>query len=43
MHGWFADFLIDRSPRKPSQHTMKAYRQDFAAIANLLTAAGLPT
>ena len=35
---WFADFLIERAPRKPSEHTMKAYRQDFAAVASLLTA-----
>jgi site-specific recombinase XerD len=37
---WFADFLIDRATRKPSTHTIKAYRQDFAAVANLLTAGG---
>jgi hypothetical protein len=36
MPNWFADFLIDRAPRKPSAHTMKAYRQDFAAVAALL-------
>ena len=35
---WFADFVIDRATRKPSEHTMKAYRQDFAAVAALLTA-----
>ena len=34
---WFTDFLVDRAPRKPSAHTMKAYRQDFAAVAALLT------
>ena len=34
---WFADFLIDRATRKPSVHTMKAYRQDFTAVADLLT------
>jgi integrase/recombinase XerC len=33
---WFADFLVDRATRKPSAHTMKAYRQDFAAVAALL-------
>ena len=33
---WFADFLNDRATRKPSQHTMKAYRQDFTAVADLL-------
>ena len=38
---WFADFLIDRAPRKPSEHTMnKEYRHDFAAVASLLTAGG---
>ena len=35
---WFAEFLIDRAPRKPSEHTMKAYRQDFAAVGSVLTA-----
>jgi integrase/recombinase XerC len=30
-------FLQDRQTRKPSVHTMKAYRQDFAAIARLVT------
>jgi integrase/recombinase XerC len=35
---WFADFVMDRATRKPSAHTMKAYRQDFAAVAALLTA-----
>ena len=30
---WFAAFLADRGTRKPSAHTMKAYRQDFDAIA----------
>ena len=34
---WFTEFLHDRQTRKPSAHTMKAYRQDFAAIANLVT------
>jgi hypothetical protein len=29
-------FLGDRAVRKPSQHTAKAYRQDFEAIATLL-------
>jgi site-specific recombinase XerC len=36
--GWFAEFLIERATRKPSEHTMKAYRQDFAAVAALLSA-----
>src|SRR5271166_6652422 len=34
---WFTQFLNDRQTRKPSAHTMKAYRQDFAAIAFLVT------
>ena len=38
MPNWFTDFVIDRATRKPSQHTMKAYRQDFTAVAALLTA-----
>jgi integrase/recombinase XerC len=36
--GWFVDFLDDRATRKPSAHTMAAYRQDFAAIAAQLAA-----
>jgi integrase/recombinase XerC len=35
--GWFADFLIDRGTRKPSAHTVKAYRQNFHAIATLVS------
>jgi site-specific recombinase XerD len=34
---WFADFLIERATRKPSEHTMAAYRQDFASVAAFLT------
>ena len=34
---WFTQFLNDRQTRKPSAHTMKAYRQDFIAIATLVT------
>ncbi len=34
---WFVEFLNDRQTRKPSAHTMKAYRQDFVAIATLAT------
>ena len=34
---WFTAFLHDRQTRKPSAHTMKAYRQDFIAIASLVT------
>ena len=33
---WFAAFLADRGTRKPSAHTMKAYWQDFVAIAALI-------
>jgi integrase/recombinase XerC len=34
---WFSQFLNDRQTRKPSAHTIKAYRQDFIAIATLIT------
>ena len=34
---WFTQFLNDRQTRKPSAHTMKAYRQDFIAIATLVS------
>lgn len=34
---WFAQFLNDRQTRKPSVHTMEAYRHDFIAIATLIT------
>jgi hypothetical protein len=34
---WFSNFLDDRQTRKPSAHTMKAYRQDFIAVATLIT------
>jgi hypothetical protein len=34
---WFTQFLNDRQTRKPSAHTMKAYRQDFVAITALMT------
>jgi site-specific recombinase XerC len=34
---WFTEFLANRQTRKPSAHTIKAYRQDFVAIAGLLT------
>ncbi|BBC69131.1 hypothetical protein MML61_27425 (plasmid) [Mycobacterium marinum] len=34
---WFRDFLTDRATRKPSPHTLQAYRQDFDAIAALVT------
>jgi len=35
--GWFTAFLHDRQTRKPSAHTMKAYRQDFITVASLVT------
>src|SRR6188474_2035367 len=37
---WFEAFLADRGTGKPSAHTMKAYRQDFVAIAMLLNDRG---
>jgi integrase/recombinase XerC len=37
---WFAAFLADRGTRKPSAHTIKAYRQDFDAIATLIAGGG---
>ncbi|ATO67754.1 recombinase [Mycobacterium avium subsp. hominissuis] len=37
--GWFLAFMADRAVRKPSPHTLKAYRQDFIAIATQLAAA----
>ncbi len=33
---WFRAFLTDRATRKPSPHTLQAYRQDFDAIATLV-------
>jgi hypothetical protein len=33
----FAAFLADRGTRKPSAHTIKAYCQDFEAIASVIT------
>jgi integrase/recombinase XerC len=36
---WFAAFLANRGTRKPSAHTMKAYRQDFDAIATFVAGA----
>lgn len=33
---WFIDFLANCAVRKPSPHTVKAYRQDFDAIAPLV-------
>jgi integrase/recombinase XerC len=44
---WFEAFLADRGTRKPSAHTMKAYRQYFDAIATLIVGdeepvAGMP-
>lgn len=37
--GWFLAFLADRAVRKPSPHTVKAYRQDFTSIATQLAGA----
>lgn len=37
--GGFEAFLVHRSTAKPSPHTVKAYRQDFDAIAKRLAAA----
>jgi site-specific recombinase XerC len=39
---WFEAFLADRGTRKPSAHTMKAYRQDFDAIATLIVGENEP-
>ena len=33
---WFRAFLTDRATRKPSLHTLEAYRHDFDAIAALV-------
>jgi hypothetical protein len=33
---WFRAFLTDRATRKPSPHTLHAYRQDFDAIARIV-------
>ena len=30
---WFSQFLNDRQTRKPSTHTLKAYRPDLIAVA----------
>ncbi len=35
---WFRGFLADRATRKPSPHTLQAYRHDFDAIAGHLAA-----
>jgi hypothetical protein len=43
MPNWFCDFLIDRATPKPSEHTLKAYRQDFTAVGVLLRRAVLRT
>lgn len=36
---WFLAFLGDRATRKPSPHTIRAYKQDFISIATLLAGA----
>ncbi len=33
---WFDGFLADRATRKPSAHTLAAYRSDFDAIAEII-------
>jgi site-specific recombinase XerD len=33
---FFTEFMADRGTRKPSPHTLKAYRQDFDAIAKII-------
>ena len=35
---WFTEFLTDCATRKPSEHTIAAYRRDFAAVAAFLPA-----
>lgn len=40
---WFEEFLVYRSTAKPSPNTLRAYRQDFRAVADSLArAAGVP-
>jgi len=34
---WFGEFLADRGTRKPSPHTLAAYRRDFDQIAAIIT------
>ena len=34
---WFSEFLADRGTRKPSLHTLAAYRRDFDGIAEIIT------
>jgi site-specific recombinase XerD len=40
---WFAAFIADCGTRKPSPHTLKAYRQDFDTIAVLIAGNGTAT
>ncbi|WP_254699191.1 tyrosine-type recombinase/integrase [Rhodococcus sp. SGAir0479] len=43
LDAWFGEFLVHRSTAKPSPHTLKAYRQDFAGICEHLSAqTGVP-
>lgn len=39
---WFRAFLTDRASRKPSPHTLQAYRHDFDAIAELVAGGRTP-
>lgn len=39
---WFRAFLADRATRKPSPHTLEAYRYDFDAIAGILAGSDQP-
>ncbi|RVW04232.1 tyrosine-type recombinase/integrase [Rhodococcus xishaensis] len=36
LDAWFGEFLLHRSTAKPSPNTLKAYRQDYAGICELL-------
>lgn len=43
LDAWFGEFLLHRSTAKPSPHTLKAYRQDYAGICEFLAQqAGVP-
>ncbi len=39
---WFDEFLADRGTRKPSPHTLTAYRHDFDGIAGVLVGGNQP-
>lgn len=36
LHDWFEEFLVYRSTAKPSPNTLRAYRQDYRAVADSL-------